>query len=200
MSFPYLIGIYSPAPRCGKTTLAGLLVRDHGYTCMSFADPLRAVLRTLLQQFNVSDTRIDSYLKNKEEIIPELGVSMRYLLRTFGTEWGRNFVDENIWTNCMQSRITPYDAPAYVVIDDLRFEDEFDFIKRLGGSTWRLSNKRVSVPVRQRWWQKLLGIKPKLHRSDCGLEHRNFDVYVSNDDSIADLSDTLELILYGFDS
>lgn len=65
-----------------------------------------------------------------------------FLLQILGTEWGRQKVDDNVWVNCVKADITkaletaPKDKPFYVVMDDLRFKNEFtgleDFAKENG--------------------------------------------------------------------
>jgi len=74
-----LIGLYSPCPQCGKTTLANLL--DHER--MSFADPLRDMVMLLLHRLSYDLETTERFLHGdlKEHTIPELGNrSPRYLL------------------------------------------------------------------------------------------------------------------------
>jgi hypothetical protein len=68
---------------------------------------------------------------DKEEIIPELGCTGRHLLQTLGTEWGRDTIHKNIWVMAMAKHLKDYRKP--VVIDDIRFANEVQMIRDLGG-------------------------------------------------------------------
>lgn len=72
--------------------------------------------------------------------IPELGgVTGRHLMVTIATEWGRNMVHPDIWVMVIEQELKELeksykDTPAkvFVIIDDLRFQNEFDFLKSKG--------------------------------------------------------------------
>ena len=72
MSLPRLIGLYSPAPGCGKTTVASLL---SNHQRVSFAAPLKRAVWNMLNDLGTSGVHF--VCKDKEAIIPELGVSDR---------------------------------------------------------------------------------------------------------------------------
>jgi hypothetical protein len=50
------------------------------------------------------------------------------LLQLLGTEWGRRQVDENLWVKCMLAEADRMRAAGmnYLVIDDMRFKNEFN--------------------------------------------------------------------------
>lgn len=170
-----LIGLYSSCPQCGKTTLANLL--DHEK--MSFAAPLREILNVLLTRLGYNGEMIDRFLHGdlKEFTIPELGNrSPRYLMQTLGTEWGRYLVSETIWVDVMRARIRHAFSP--VVIDDVRFPNEFDMIRSLGG---------LMVKIDRPGFKKC-----GLHPSDGGCDHLAFDVYITNDGRPEDMLEQLK--------
>jgi hypothetical protein len=129
-----LIGLYSPAPGCGKTTIASML----GGTRISFADPLRAMIRVMMIEAGIHPDTADRLLTiYKEMPIPQLGNrSARYLLRTLGTEWGRDLINVHIWTDIAMGKVAR--AKGLVVIDDLRFPEEREAIADAGGEIWRV--------------------------------------------------------------
>lgn len=130
-----LIALYSPAPGCGKTTAAGVL-RQQGFTPLAFAAPMRAMLHPLLLQLGYSEFEANALLQQrKEELIPSLGVSVRHLLRTLGTEWGRTCVHPALWLHTMELQLQRH---RQVVIDDLRYANEAALVQRLGGEIWLL--------------------------------------------------------------
>jgi hypothetical protein len=65
------------------------------------------------------------------------GVSPRRIFQTLGTEWGRNLISPDIWVAVMARRLNELALGAtrnlLVVIDDLRFENEAQLIKSMGG-------------------------------------------------------------------
>jgi len=137
---PRLIGLYSPAPGCGKTTAANLLV-DHQR--VSFAAPLkRAVWNTL------NDLGIEGFhyvYTDKEAIIPELGVSARHMMQTLGTEWGRACIHPDFWVMIARAEAQRIMADGgSVVIDDARFPNEAAMIRDLGGELWRIDRPGIS--------------------------------------------------------
>jgi hypothetical protein len=48
-----------------------------------------------------------------------------------GTEIFRNRIDSKFWINAMETALK--NSPGLVVIDDVRFQDEANLIKKLGG-------------------------------------------------------------------
>lgn len=59
------------------------------------------------------------------------GRDSRYLLKTLGTEWGRELVGENVWINSLLRRCD--DGVEPIIVDDVRFDNEAAAIKRAGG-------------------------------------------------------------------
>jgi hypothetical protein len=111
----------------GKTTAAKYLVANHGFTRLSFAAPLRDMLRAI----GVSDYHLT---EGKEEPCPALmGRTARHCLQTLGTQWGRGHVDENIWTHIAGERIKAALAEGKrIVIDDCRFDNEAELLLSMG--------------------------------------------------------------------
>lgn len=72
--------------------------------------------------------------------IPELGgVTGRHLMVTIATEWGRNMVHPDIWVMLVEQELKELEdqykdttAKVFVIIDDLRFQNEYDFLKSKG--------------------------------------------------------------------
>lgn len=172
---PALIGIYSSAPNSGKTTLAALLT-EHGYEVVSFAYTLKTMVRVLLNQLGHSATDAQRLVFSaKEELIPELGVNTRHLLQTLGTEWGRQCVHPQLWLLCWEAAVMKYHAAGVpVVCDDVRFFNEAQLVRRLGGEMWHLRRNIVTPPSE--------------HASEGDLDsYPHFDRRVDNTGSIDDL-------------
>jgi len=88
---PLLFGLAGIA-RSGKDTAAQHLVTQHGFHSYAFADPLRDGLMHIL---NLSPCDFEG--EQKEQVLPWLGRSPRYLMQTLGTEWGRDTVHPELW-------------------------------------------------------------------------------------------------------
>lgn len=123
---PRLIGLAGLAGS-GKSTVAGFLVRQ-GYTRISFAGPLKAMMRAALREAGVDAGTIHRMVAGdlKEAPSPVLmGCSPREAMQTLGTEWGRECIGGDFWTRCaLQKAEAILAAGGRVVIDDVRFLNE----------------------------------------------------------------------------
>ena len=137
---------------CGKTTLCrGLrssILHDPRYSAagsevVSFAAPLREMLMPLLQHAGLEDKDAFRLLnKDKTEVIPQLGVSVRHLLQTLGTEWGRQCISPYVWTEIAKAKVRRLLGEGKIVlIDDVRFADELAMVQELGGISVALSRR-----------------------------------------------------------
>jgi hypothetical protein len=180
---PRLIGLYSPAAQSGKSTVAAHLAQ-RDYRIIPFAGPLKAMLRTFLLQLGYGPDAIDSYLTTgKEDILPGIVCSPRHLLRTLGTEWGRTCVHPNVWLLCWQSTATRYlQSGTPVVCDDVRFLNEANLIRSLGGELWRIDR-----PGTERTTE---------HASEGGLDDYPFDRVLLNDGTLTALRSRTDALLW----
>lgn len=88
-----LIGITGRASS-GKSTVAGILVRNHGFVEVGLADILKRVCRDV---FDFTHTQL--WGPSEERNKPDTrygGLTPRLALQTLGTEWGRALY-ENVW-------------------------------------------------------------------------------------------------------
>jgi hypothetical protein len=167
-----LIGLYSPLPGCGKTTLANLLLKQ-GYRLFSFADPLRAMLDGLMNFYDGSEIRDWP----KEKVIPTLDTSPRWLMQSLGTEWGRRCIGPTIWVDLMLRRLDQFPG-ARTVIDDVRFPNEFEALKARGALMVRIERPGIE--------------RVGTHVSDGGLELYTFDLELRNDGRPEDMLEQLK--------
>jgi hypothetical protein len=137
-----LIGLHGPAG-CGKDTVAEILCAAQEFRSVSFAEPL---IDMLVAGFRVPKSYFTD--RNLKEIpIPELcGKSPRQLMQTLGTEWGRNYVDCDVWVKIADRKIEylrklAAAGNAYIegiVATDVRFQNEYDYIRNHGGTIWHI--------------------------------------------------------------
>lgn len=160
-----LIGIYSPKPQSGKTTAADALVLA-GFNHQRFAGPMKDMARTVLAALGVPETGL--YRGDKEELVYR-DRTLRHLLQTLGTEWGRKCMGEDFWVDLWRARVEA--AGGLIVADDMRFPNEYRAIKALGGVVWRVTRPDNTSPTNG-------------HASEGALDGLPFDLELVNDGTL----------------
>lgn len=132
-ALPKLLVLSGPAG-AGKSTIAGELSAQQGYTVVKFAGPLKAMLRAI----GLTDAEIEGDLK--EQPCPLLGGrTPRHAMQTLGTEWGRNLISPELWVAAWQHAVRGVLASGgRVVVDDCRFTNELAAAVEMGGVAVRL--------------------------------------------------------------
>ncbi|NGO63988.1 deoxynucleotide monophosphate kinase [Rhizobium daejeonense] len=118
----------------GKSTATKYLAEKHGYTLVKFAGPLKDMLRAV----GMAEDEIEGSYK-ETSFAYLCGKTPRHAMQTLGTEWGRKCMGEDFWINLWRRRVEQVFAEAgRVVVDDCRFPNEAQAIRRLGGDIYRL--------------------------------------------------------------
>lgn len=161
MLTPYSLSGYTGVAICGlagdgKDTLADLLVAEYGFQKDSMAADLKRIAKDI------------GWDGNKD-------AAGRRLLQHLGTEVGRAY-NENIWINKIAPRI--YNSPAPVVIPDVRFINELEFLRHAGFLTVRV----VRGDLLQQLRRKLR--RSSWHRSEREWRSWEFDVVIPNVGSV----------------
>ncbi len=132
----------------GKGTVSDILV-EQGFTKVSFADKLKDGVsdifgwdRALLE----GDTDESRQWREQRDDFwsaeTEMEITPRLVLQLFGTDCMRNGFYEGIWVSTLKKRII--DHPGDYVIPDVRFRNEQNMIRELGGQIWRV--QRGDIP------------------------------------------------------
>lgn len=127
-----LIGL-SGAARAGKDSLAGFIISASAhwgkgqFIKYGFADPIKEVGRTL---FGWDERHANGSLK--EVIDPFWGFSPRTFYQLLGTQFAREMLRDDFWIR-MAEKLTQ--TQENIIISDVRFPNEVDFILKNGG-TW----------------------------------------------------------------
>lgn len=118
----------------GKSTASKYLVEKHGYQLVKFAGPLKDMCRAV----GMTEDEIEgSY---KEVPLSYLcGKSPRQFMQLLGTQFGRDCIGKNFWTGLWIRAVGRILADGgRVVVDDCRFPNEADEVRKLGGVVWKL--------------------------------------------------------------
>jgi hypothetical protein len=168
-----IIGLTGYA-QSGKDTLAGMLIGLHKYDNRAFADPIRKLLyetNPLVKDGYRVKGIVDAYGWDKAKVeFPEL----RSLLQTLGVG-ARTVFDDQFW---VAQGLAGLSAGDKIVITDVRFPNEADAIKALGGQVWRV---------------RRLGIKAvNGHVSETAMDGYKVDQIFINNGSVGDLMALLQ--------
>lgn len=165
--------------RVGKDTAADAF---RGFNRYALADPLRTACCEI---FGWDRKRIE----DKEAVDPFWGISPRRAMQVVGTELFRQHLVViepsvgNVWINSMVRRYLA--CKQNLVVSDVRFPDEADAIRQLGG--WIL---RIHRP----------GYGPGDHASERRVDEISPDAVIHNDGTIADLHDQVAALLESVDA
>ena len=157
----------------GKGSVGDILV-EQGYTKVSFADKLKDGVATIfgynraMLEGDTDESR--SWREQTDEFwSKETGrtITPRIILQEFGTDCMRNGYYDGVWVSLLKQQIL--DNPGNYVIPDVRFRNEQDMIRELGGEIWRV--QRGDVPE---WYGCAM-----LDNTTGGNLMESYDVHVS---------------------
>lgn len=171
---PLLIALHG-LPGVGKDAFANRLTESGNWSKISFAAPLK---RGLSEMLNIPIEDIDNpTLKNAPNY--KFNRSIRYMLQTLGTEWGRDLIDEDIWLKLATEGIEhQFTQNMNVVNTDLRFPNESAMIKKMGGyiiHILRDTNIDGDISLKT-------GVSS--HQSNAGLPKEHIDFTIRNNGSL----------------
>jgi hypothetical protein len=131
-----LIGVVGFAGS-GKGTIGDVLIRDHQFVRLSFADALKDAVSGI---FGWDRAMLEGDTKESREWREQpdewwskkfgYQVTPRLMLQKMGTEAGRDVFHDEIWIHTVAKRLEKLE---HVVIPDVRFGNEIEFIRNNGG-------------------------------------------------------------------
>ena len=133
-----IIGLTGKA-RAGKDTAAQIIRRLLPKTkvvLLSFSEPLYDMVRASEIFDSVDELTGDM----KSEPTGDFHVSLRYVLQTLGTEWGRKLIHPDLWCNLGLRQCV--DPETVYVLTDVRFLNEEQAIRNRGGLIWKIDDLR----------------------------------------------------------
>lgn len=179
----------------GKDTLAKYMIDNlaAGGVIMKFASTLKAVASLLTgipkemfedQEFKKTYMSSDWDMIHRSRVLGSDSIittatktTIRDFLQKLGTDAIRNGLHENAWVNALVAnakRELSENPNKWVIVTDVRFPNEAEAIRNMGGAVVRIVRPGVS-PV-------------NAHISETALDDYDFDLYVQNDGTEEDLS------------
>jgi hypothetical protein len=160
----------------GKDSIADYLVKNHGYIKLSFADQLKKALELL---FNFDHEQL--YGSKKEVVDEYWGYSPRYLMQYLGTQVFRDNIDQDFWVKSLENNILKNYQNKKIVISDLRFMNEYNMIKRLGGYVIKVKRDNIN--------------NTDQHESESMTDNLDYDFFIQNNYDLDYLHKLVELAL-----
>lgn len=174
----------------GKGTVSDILVEEHGFKKISFADSLKDAVAAVFswdRELLEGDTDVSRMWRETKDTwwadrlgIPNL--TPRLILQLWGTEVCRTGFHNDIWIASLERKLR---SNTNYVIPDTRFPNEVNLIKKIGGEIWCV--KRGPDP---KWFvQYQLGGSPPnhIHSSEWEWARSKFNKTLANDGTLDDL-------------
>ena len=154
----------------GKDTLGKILSDEYNFKKESFARPIKESARRV---FGFSQSQLHGELK--ETIDPFWEFTPRWAMQQIGTDLFRDGIDKNVWAKSLIRRVrqSPRDK---IVITDVRFPNEVDTIKEVGGYVIRVVRPeytKINPYIRRLcWWFPKLSdyFGSQYHMSEIALD------------------------------
>jgi hypothetical protein len=177
---PIVIGLGGYAEH-GKDALADALVTRHGFMKFGMSDALHEILLVLdprIPQVSFPDRHM-SYREHVQAVgytQAKTHPEVRRLLRTLGTEVGRDMLYPDIWVAMAGKKIrAARDAGTSVVVTGIRYPNEIGLIALHGGTTVWVDRPGHRIP-------------DTTHTSETTVSMSDFGLIAINDGTLADLA------------
>lgn len=135
-----LIGI-TGSKGSGKDTFAAVLIEKNFHN-VKMADALKEMLRSLYRYAGVDAETIERKIEGDMKEVPCRiigGKTPRHAMQTLGTEWGRDQIQPTFWTDLWEAKVAGMLKDGTpVVVTDVRFPEECNRIRDLGGRIVRI--------------------------------------------------------------
>lgn len=190
-----LIGVTGDK-RAGKDSIAAVLVERFGFTRWALADPMRQALEALDPAIGAWIDGPDKYgaVRLSEALHAHNGWEglkdspyadeARRLCERFGTEAGRLFYGEDHWIKTLEHRISSESGfPLHmqdIVVPDIRFDNEAEWVNRNGGAIIRVSRT---------------GTTKTQHISSRGIHPVYVSYHIENDGTKENLAEKVEEVM-----
>lgn len=163
----------------GKSTAIEALKEEYDKTpvvLVKFAAPLYDMQEYIYRRIASVHTRPADFVKD------------RFLLQFIGTDWGRDKISKTIWGDIWQQEVDQELLVGNLVVcDDVRFDNEAERVKSLGGVIIKLETKQNLERINTN-----TGIQN--HTSEAGVSEPLVDYTIINNGSLAEFKNKLVVI------
>lgn len=148
MSLPRIVGVSGYAQH-GKDSVADVLVETEGYTKVGFSYKMKEALVELNPSIP-GMMHLNDLVRKEGWEGAKRSVEVRRLLQVFGSTL-RELVGEDVWIEALARSVKgiygpgPY-APK-IVIPDVRFTNEAQWIRLVGGAIWKVTRPNFDSGV-----------------------------------------------------
>lgn len=172
----------------GKDTAGDYLVREHGFTRLSFADPLKISAAACWpdvtkEDWDVwkSDLDVRVEITRDEQVLAS--VTGRQFLQRYGTEAHREVFGDAFWIENVEQELDEAPDSWNYVITDARFENEVLALKKFGAVIVSIDRPGVDMADQ--------------HASETSVPEDLIDIHIPNDSTIIALQSRLDLLAAG---
>jgi hypothetical protein len=175
----------------GKGTVADILVEEHDFKKLSFADSLKDGVAAMFdwpRHLLEGDTDESREWREQSDTFwtEETGkeISPRLVLQLVGTECMRQGFYDGVWVSLAKKKLIRFPNQKWV-IPDTRFPNEINMIHSVGGTIWR-----VKRGVDPEWFNSLREdniIPADVHPSEYEWVRSEFDQVIDNEGTFEDL-------------
>jgi hypothetical protein len=195
-----LIGIVGFAGS-GKGTIGDILVNNHDFTRLSFADAVKDAVSVVfgwprhLLEGDTDESR--KFRECRDEFWSDrfgYEVTPRLAMQLMGTESGRSVFHDDIWVHTLEKRMKykmEWEFETDFVIPDVRFPNEIKFIRDQGGFVIRVVRGEDPMWYETALWANREGDKQRMemnynvHYSEWAWIGEQFDYLISNNGSLS---------------
>lgn len=173
--------------RHGKDTSADFIVGEHKASKVSFAEPLKEVIRLT---FGISVEDLENFKNNNYFLVHGNGKRQYYrdILQRFGNEAMKTVFGKFVWSQLATSSIEDaLQTTDIAVVSDFRFEEEYDYLVDHLDKSVKIITLNVHRPS--------LVQQKDTHTSETALDSFSYDYRVINDGSLEELKDKILAII-----
>jgi hypothetical protein len=176
-----IIGLSGYA-QAGKDTTGSILVEEHGFHRVAFADALKDFLYALNPIIHSGGVRLRSVVDQRGWEFAKRVTEVRELLQRLGTEAGRGILGQDIWIRTAMAKLHEGNHGNHHVFTDVRFPNEATMIKHHGGEVWRVWRPGTRAA--------------NAHASETSLDDWTFDYEIPNNGTIDDLRRIVRVAMF----
>ena len=174
--------------RHGKNTAGDYLVKNCNFTEMAFASQLKEGIKAI---YGLNDDQL--YGDKKETVDKFWNESARTIMQWLGTDVFRK-KDKNFWVKTLERKYINFIVSQQqntnktktnqinVVVTDVRFQNEIDFIHKYGGKVIKIYRESIN--------------DKSTHIAENGIDDiKDYDFLINNNGTIEDLHNNIEKIM-----